>query len=316
MMPRRAMRFALACCVAGFAPISLATAQQVHVLIVNGLAGEPKYRAAFDSVATQLADSAKKRWNVADSSLIVLTEDAPRGAASYLRGKSTRAEVALAFTTLSHRVAAGDVLLVFLNGHGAGERATSRVGLPGPDATAADFATWLTGFARQRVVFVNAASGSGDFGAVLAGRGRVIVTATKSSFERNESIFAKPFVLGLTGSEADADKDGRVSVLEAFSYATKEVARHYESNGRLQTEHAALSDSSLARTIAFGGPRGSTDPKVVALVAERQDLEAQVAALRARKSAMDSTAYSAELERLLLEIARRSQSIRAAGGRP
>ena len=105
MMPRRAMRFALACCVAGFAPINSATAQQVHVLIVNGLAGESKYRAAFDSVATQLADSAKKRWNVADSSLIVLTEDAPRGAASYLRGKSTRAEVALAFTTLLDKAA-------------------------------------------------------------------------------------------------------------------------------------------------------------------------------------------------------------------
>ena len=71
-----------------------ASAQQVHVLIINGLAGEPKYRAAFDSVATTLADSAKKRWNVADSSLIVLSEEPMRGAATYIRGKSTRDEIA------------------------------------------------------------------------------------------------------------------------------------------------------------------------------------------------------------------------------
>jgi hypothetical protein len=293
-----------------------ARAQQVHVLIINGLAGEPQYRAAFDSIAMTLADAAKKRWNVADSSLVVLSEDAPRGTASFIRGRSTRDEIAKAFTTLSHRVSPGDVLFVFINGHGAGERASSRVGLPGPDATATDFATWLAGFARQSVVFVNAASGSGDFRDVLAARGRVIVTSTRSSFEKNETIFARPFVAGLTGGEADADKDSRVSVLEAFTYATKEVARHYETNGRLQTEHAALSDTSFARTVAFGGSRGSTDLKVIALVAERQDFESQVASLRAKKASMDSTAYTKELERLLLEIARRSQAIRAAAGRP
>ena len=54
---------------------SEARAQQVHVLIVTGLAGEPQYRARFLEVAATLADTAKKRWGVADSSLIVLAED-------------------------------------------------------------------------------------------------------------------------------------------------------------------------------------------------------------------------------------------------
>ncbi len=85
---------------------------------------------------------------------------------------------------------------------------------------------------------------------------------------------------------------------------------------RMLTEHAVLSDSVLARTVAFGGAQASTDPKVMALVAERQALESQVATLRSRKASMETKAYEDELERLLLSIAEKSAAIRAAGGKP
>jgi hypothetical protein len=166
------------------------------------------------------------------------------------------------------------------------------------------------------VVFVNAASGSGDFVGALARPGRVVVTATRTAIERNETSFAAPFVRGLTSGEADADKDGRVSVLEAFAFARKEVERAYEADSRLLTEHAVLSDSALARTVAFGGPRASADPRVAGLVAERQALESEVAALRAKKETLEPAAYERELERLLVAIAEKTRAIRATGGRP
>ncbi len=294
-------------------PSARVDAQRVHVVVVSGLAGEPLFRTRFDQVAAMLADTARAKWGVADSSLIVLAEDsavAPRRVR-----RATRDEIAQSFVRLSRRVSPGDVLLVFVNGHGSGEGADSRVSLPGPDATAADFNGWLAGFARQTVVFVNAASGSGDFVGALAKPGRVVVTATRTAIERNETSFAAPFVRGLTGGEADADKDGRVSVFEAFTFAKKEVERAYESDNRMLTEHAVLSDSALARTIAFGGARPSDDPRVAALVAERQALESQVAALRARKASMDAAVYERELEGLLLQIAEKSRAIRG-GGRP
>ncbi len=297
------------------ARVADAHAQRVHVLIITGLAGEPQYRARFLEAAATLADTARTRWGVADSSLIVLGED-PALDPRHIKGKATKEEVAAAFVRLSHRVAPGDVVLVFLNGHGAGEGATSRVNLPGPDPTAADFAAWISGFARQTVVFVNAASGSGDFVPVLAGRGRLIVSATKTAIERNETVFARPFIRALTTAEADADKDGRVSVYEAFDYAKKEVARLYEVDNKMLTEHAVLSDTAMARTVAFGGKSGSSDPRVVALVAERQDLESQVAALRSRKATTDAATYERELERLLLLVAEKTQAIRAVGQKP
>ena len=291
-----------------------AGAQQVHLLVVNGLAGEPRFRARFERTAAMLVDSARTRWGVPEASIVVLAEDTS-GAMRRAR-RATRDEIGQAFVRLSRQVAPGDVLLVFINGHGSGEGPGSRVSLPGPDATAADFKGWLAGFARQRVVFVNAASASGDFVGALAGPNRLIVAATRTALERNETTFAAPFVQGLTGGSADADKDGRTSVLEAFAYAKKEVARAYETDNRLLTEHATLSDSTLARAVAFGGARASTDPRVVALVAERQVLESQVAELRAKKASLEPAAYERELERLLLAIAERSQAIRAAGGKP
>jgi hypothetical protein len=308
------LRLSLASALGLIAP-GVAGAQRVHVLAVTGLSGEPAYRLAFESAASTLVDSARARWHVSDSSLFVLAEDTS-GSRLRAKGRSTKEEIGRAMLAISRRVAPGDVVLVFLVGHGSGEGADSRVSLPGPDATAADFAGWLAGFARQTLVCVNAASGSGDFGAALRGPRRVVVTATRTALERNETRFAAPFVRGLTSDEADADKDGRVSVLEAFSYARKEVARAYETDNKMLTEHATLSDSALARSVTFGAQRGTTDPRAAALVAQRSELEAQVAALRGKKESMSASAYDAELERLLVLVAEKTQAIRALGAKP
>ena len=315
-MSRRVPRLLALSCALGLALAvpGAAKAQRVHLLAVTGLSGEPAYRVLFESATSALVDSARARWRVADSSLILLAEDL-NSTRLYARGRATREAIAQAFLGLSRRVAPGDIVLVFLVGHGSGDGAESRVSLPGPDATAADFAGWLAGFTKQTVVFVNAASGSGDFAEALRGPRRVIVTATRTALERNETRFATPFVRALTTDEADADKDGRVSVLEAFAYAKREVARVYESDKRLLTEHAVISDSSLARSVSFGAPRSTTtDPRAAALVAERSELEAQVATLRGRKDKMTPAAYEAELERLLVQVAQKTQAIRALSG--
>ena len=288
-------------------------AQRTHVVIVAGLSGEPAFKRSFETAALAIRDAARTKWGVQDSSLIVLTEDSVVGPAS--NGRSTRERMASTFVALSKRVQPGDVVLVVLMGHGSGDGAESKVNVPGPDPVASEYASWLAGFSRETVVFVNTASGSGDFLPVLAAPSRVVITSTKASAERNESVFLGYFAKGLTSDEADANKDGRVSVLEAYRYARTAVARAYETTNRLQTEHAQISDSLLAGTVAFGGAQASNDPRIAALVAERQTLETQVATLRSRKTTMTAADYDGELERLLLAIAEKTQAIRAAGVR-
>jgi hypothetical protein len=286
------------------------------VLIITGLAGEPKYAQEFHEVSRALFDVARDQWKVADSSLVWLAADTVRDRAR-VRARATRESVGDAFLALSRRVGGGDVVLVVLVGHGSGEGPASRVNLPGPDPTAADYAGWLGAFTAQQVVVFNTTSASGDFVEVLRAPGRVVVTATRSAFERNESRFAVFLARGIASGEADADKDGRIAVREAFAFADREVARSYEAAGTLRSEHAVLSDTALAARVTFGPPAaGADDPRVRALVASRRAVEDSVAAHRAKRATFSVEAYENELERLLVRIAELNAAIRAAGGRP
>jgi hypothetical protein len=292
-----------------------AAAQRTHLLLVTGLGGEPAYSAAFAKQGAALYDLARTQWRVGDSSRTWLAEDPARDP-QRIAGRATKEAVGNAFLALSRQVTAGDVIVVVLIGHGSGEGAQSRVNLPGADPTAADYATWIAGFARQTVIVVVGASASGDFAATLKGPGRVVITATRTAFERNESKFAEQFVRGLASNEADADKDGRTTVLESFSFAVREVAKVYETDRNMLTEHAVLSDSVLAARTVYAAGASSGDPRVVALVAERKALEEQVERLKARKETMPAAEYEAELERLLVAIAERSAEIRSLERRP
>lgn len=328
---RRAL-FLGALALAGPAPAA-GQGAPVHLLLISGLSGEPAYAQAFHEAAGLIYDAAGK-WGVPDSSRIWLAEDPARDRAR-IRGRATKETVAAGFGTLAQRARAGDVVLVVLIGHGSGQARESKVNLSGPDPEAWEYEQWLRPFLRSTVVFVNGASASGDFVPILAGPGRIIITSTKTSTERNESVFYSWFAKGLASADADADKDGRVTVLEAFNYARTEVRRAYESDNRMLTEHAQLDDDgdgraaadpagteagdgALSRQVAFGGAPASTNPRIVALLAERRALEADVAALRGRRAMTDSTAYERELERLLLLIAEKTAAIRAIerGGPP
>jgi hypothetical protein len=290
-----------------------AAAQQMHVLLISGLGGEPAYTQAFAAQARGLHRVATDTWQVADSSLIWLAEDVALDP-QRVRARSTREEVERAFITLAGRAAPGDIVMVVLIGHGSGEGAQARVNLPGADPTAADYNTWLSAFSQQSVVFVNTASASGDFTGVLAAPSRVIITATRTALERNETTFATHFLRGVESGEADADKDGRTTALEAFDFARREVVRSYEADNKLLTERAQLTDTTLASTIVLGSRHTAADPRIATLVAERRALEEQVATLRTKRDSMTAEAYEAELERLILAIAERTRAIRAAGG--
>jgi hypothetical protein len=150
-------------------------------------------------------------------------------------------------------------------------------------------------------------------------------------------MFPKYFAAALSGDGADSDKDTRVSMLEAFDYARREVAREYAQQNRLLTEHALLSvdgatvaeadapvapgEALLARSFTLGSAvsgslarAAESNPALAGLLAERRALEAKIDALRGAKAVMDSTAYARQLESLLLDLARKNQQIRTLQG--
>jgi hypothetical protein len=308
-------------------------AAQVHLIVVSGLSGEARYAELFHEWATALCDAAVQRWGVPEANVVYLAEKVERDPQA-ISERSTWENVEGAVRTAADRAGPQDLVFFVVIGHGTAQDGEAKLSLPGPDPTAQDVARLLAEFPTQTLVFVNTASASGDFIGALSADGRAVVTATRSGRERNETVFGRFFVEAYAEDVADADKDGRVSVLEAFDYARRETARLYESENRLLTEHALLDDNGdgegseepgleaadgrLAGGLFLSGtadPRVVTgdvsDPRLAALYAERRALEDAIAEHRSRKDEMETEAYEAELERLLLELALKTREIRA-----
>jgi hypothetical protein len=307
-------------CAALFALLWFATpllAQDTHLLVIVGVGGDEDHVKAFNKYALAIEDAAKKH-GMPDANMTYLGEN-PDQSGGRMKARSTRENVTKAFTDLAAQVKANDDLFVVLIGHGSFDGKMAAFNLPGPDLTADDYGALLKKFPTQKIVFVNTASSSGAFVQALAGPARTIVTATRTGGERNETRFAQYFVEAFDTDSADRDRNGRVSVQEAFDYAAQKVKAVYEQEGHILTEHATLDDSAQGKLASaqFLAPERSRtvaaqslDPAYRTLLEQRDGLERQVADLRLRKDSMDAKQYDDQLEKLLTDLALKTRAIR------
>jgi hypothetical protein len=286
-----------------------AFAQQTHLLVITGVPGDEEHAQQFQKWATSFIDAAKKKESVPDANITYLADK-----------RATRENIATAFTDLAARAKPNDAVVVLLLGHGSFNGTQGAFNLPGPDLTVAEWTALLGKLAAQRVAFVNTSSSSGAFLPAAAGPGRVIVTATKTGGERNETQFPEFFVEAFNDPAADRDRNGHVSVREAFDYATAKVTQAFKQKGLLLTEHAAIDDGGdgqLAATIVLGIGRAdgalavdTSDPAMKALVDARDALDREIAALKLKKAAIDEAQYDGQMEKLLTDLALKTKAIR------
>ena len=177
----------------------------------------------------------------------------------------------------------------------------------------------------------NCASSSAPFLVKLSEPGRVVVTATKSGFEHNYARFGRYLAGAIAEPEADLDKDGQTSLLEAFLTASGRVDEFYSAEGRLVTEHALLDDNGDGlgtradwfrgirpvqkaqddapldgyRAYQFHLVRSRAERRMPPdLRAKRDRLELEVMRLRDAREEFSEDEYFSKLEALLYEITR------------
>ena len=311
-----------------------AAAQQTHVAVIVGLGGAPEHAETFRRWAGSLVDHAKGPLAIPPERILYLLDD-PAQDPTRAPGKASKDAVQKGLAAIGAAAKADDVVFIVLIGHGTWDGKVAKFNLPGPDLTAAQCAGALKGFGTKNIVFVNTTSASGPFIEALAGAARVVVTATRSGAEQFATLFGGYFVDALAGETADADKNRRVSVLEAFTAAKIEVARAYEQRGIMLTERALLDDSgdgegsldpavngkdgSVAAVLSLGAPTAALalpdDPKLRQLYEERRALEQRAESLKLLKASMPPAQYAVELEKVLTDLARKSQEIRALEGK-
>jgi hypothetical protein len=292
-------------------------------IIISGASGEETYAKQFAEWRTRLRRALVERLGFGEDRLKILAEDAAEG----VTARANADEVRRSFESLRGATGPESTVFIFLIGHGTFDGKQAKFNLVGPDLPVTAYSSLINAIPARRVVIFNMASASGEFVKPLAAKGRVIVTATRSGQEQNAARFAEHFISALTNQETDADQNGRISVLEAFNYATLQVASHYSRAGRLATEHALLEDNGdgVGHQTAEGGDgalarvtyldsltvaQAAASVAAARLLKERTRLEEEVEQLKTRKSELPQAEYESALEKLLIELAKVSREIR------
>ena len=312
-------------------------APRAHLVVIVGATIDDVNAEVFHNWAAQIVDAATEGLGIARDRVTYLGPD-PQFDAESIDGTSDRETIEATFGRIADASGIDDRIIVVLIGHGTGEGEQSRFNIPGRDINALEYDALLDRFVTQQIAFVNTASASGDFTRVLAGPNRVVITATRDAFQNNQTVFPRFFAEALSADLSDVDKDGRVSMLEAYNYASREVKRFYEDDGRMLTETAQLEDNgdgegsheptggdvdgSLASLLFLDSPASTMtgegemtdDPELLQLYEQQRQLRVRIEELRQLRDTMDPELYEAELEDLLLQLALVDRQIREKGG--
>ena len=301
-----------------------AAAGERYALIVTGASGGDAYAQKYAKWRVSFVDILRGKFHYDPQRLIVLAETESDGVRT-----ATRDHVRSALADLRKQMTKDDQLLVLLIGHGTSlDGDEAKFNLVGPDLSASEWSDLLRPL-PGRLIFVNTTGASFPFLRKLAGKGRIVLTATDAAAQQFETVFPEFLVKAFDDPAADLDRNNRVSMWEAFTYASAGVRQWFEQKGQLPTERPLLDDTGagIGREAQNPGTDGAiaritylepdaaltlpADTALAGLMRRRADLETLLEELKARKESTPSDQYDADLEKLLVEIARISAQIRA-----
>ncbi len=220
-----------------------AEAGKSRALILVGLPGDREHETLF-------ADTAKEWRNWLTGTLdfdpgevrILFGRDGKEGLA---KGPATRAAIEQEVAALKKALAAPDRLWVFFLGHGDYDGEHGHFHVPGRDLREDDLQKLFRDLRCREQVFWMTMSASGWFLRSLSSKGRIVIAATATDDEYNETEFPHALVTvsKLSLAQLDADRDGKVSVLELYHKTVAEVEARFAADKRAPTEHAQLDDN-------------------------------------------------------------------------
>ncbi|HVL69924.1 MAG TPA: hypothetical protein VM364_21880 [Vicinamibacterales bacterium] len=296
-------------------------AQQRFALLVSGASGGEEYATRFAAWIDAFGRTLTERLRFEARNVTVLSD------VEATEQTATAANVRRAIAAVRQRMRRDDLLFVLLVGHGTFDGTEAKYNLVGPDLEASEWAALLQTL-PGRVVLVNGTSGSFPFIERLAGPRRIVITATDSEAQRFDTVFPEYFVKAFEDDAADLDKNQRISIWEAFAYASAGVRRHYQQRGLLPTERSLLDDNGdgAGKGAAERGDDGAhasrtyldeelpgaapTDEELLKLLQRKALVEAELEELKIRKAFLPAGEYAKEFERIIIDLARVSRDIR------
>lgn len=315
-------------------PVEAQDVGQRYAVLIGGLGGSGDYTEKFQNYLFEGHKAFVEHLQFPPEQVIVLAET-KLADLDFVTDVSTSENIRSYFADLATKVTADDHVYILLFGHGSYDGERAQLNIPRRDLSDADYAELVDALPAGRIVFVNTASASAPFIEVLSGPERIVITATRTGTQRNETVFPGFFVEGLASAAADMDKNSDLSVLEVFRYASEKAAQSFAETNHLPTEHALLDDTGDAKghrvneleeaaegnlaaitflkrgTTAMLATNGVNAGAVSQLLRDKEDIEREVAALKSRKNQLAEDIYYAELEVLFVRLARLNDTIEA-----
>ena len=260
-----------------------------HVLIIGGAAGEKSFYDAFWSATSRFHQLLTDAYGYTPEQITFLFED--MGGSEELGivdTESKREQVLAAFAELAETVQPSDRFLLFMLGHASRTgRGDMKFNLRGRDITEAEYITLINTISAERQILILGFPYSGKLVPQLSKPGRIILTS--SSPNEGYSLkagFGNVFVDAFSSAANDTDRNGDISLLEAFLSLQARTKAFYEQEGTVQSEHPHLDDN---------GDRDAT--RNLAAVAEETDdgALAEKTFLGTRRSALQSPPPEPEL---------------------
>ncbi len=303
-------------------PATLPHPVRQELILVIGAPGSDEYRMTFESWATRWKVAAEQA--AADCTVI--------GAAD---SSATDLEELTAALATSIAVETKEPLWIVFIGHGTFDGRTASLNLNGPDVSSQQMAEILQA-AKRPIAFIACASCSSPFINALSAPHRIVISATKDGNQIQYSRFGDAMSQAISGLDADINRDGQTSLLEAWLFASRRTAQFYSTEGRLATEHALLDDngdSKGTRAEGYEGDRLKTNLENADQLdgnqasrwhfirsdeerrlspeqrQTRDDLEQQLEELRQRRHTLSEAEHLLQLEAILVPLARLYESI-------
>ena len=225
-----------------------------RALILCGLSGDAAHHKLFAETVGKLHEGLTKRFGFGESDVQVLFGDEPQDADTEIiktAGRVTREGLEKSVTELRAKLQPNDALWVIVVGHSHYDGKYSWLNLPGPDIHQLDFAKLFADIKAAQQVFVITTPTSGFSIKPLSAKGRVVITATETDWETNETEFPHEFARVLSAppeaKDFDIDGDGTTSLFDLYVTVVRNLAQSYLEREFLATEHPLLDDNGDGR---------------------------------------------------------------------
>jgi hypothetical protein len=214
-----------------------------QALILVGLPGDEEHDELFAYTVKQWREWLTGVLGFSPGEVRVLSGGATQTGVS--DGVATREAIEKEAARLKKSLRSGDRLWVFFLGHANFDGEHAWFHLPGPDLRDDDLGKLFADVKCREQIFWMTTSESGRFVKILSGKGRIVMAATRTQNEDNETEFPHAItkVAKRPLAELDVDGDGKLSVLELYYRIVAEVQTLYATDERIPTEHSQLDDN-------------------------------------------------------------------------